>query len=181
MSSFHLQPHASSIAGTSSQVHTQPKHTTAKFTQHHQLAIAMPDTPLLLPSTIFFQNKSSPHCQRIKGFSWQNMHVAFSSNALWCHIHAMCFLFSIYLIIWLWSSPLLVWFYASIMDNMTTKKCKYKGLNKSTRLHTHHSAKRQTKILKGNEQEWWVASHTKEWHGILQGKSHLSVMSQAPL
>ena len=60
------------------------------------------------------------------------------------------------------------------MDNMTAKKRKYKGLNKSTRLHTHHGAEHQTKILKGNEQERRVASHTKEQRTILQGKSHLS-------
>lgn len=60
------------------------------------------------------------------------------------------------------------------MDNTTTKKRKYKGLNRSTRLHTHHGAERQTKVLKGNEQGHRVANHTKERRTILQGKSHLS-------
>ena len=59
------------------------------------------------------------------------------------------------------------------MDNMTAKKRKYKGIKKSTRLHTHQGAERQTKILKGNEQEHRVAGHTKERRAILQGKFHL--------
>ena len=57
------------------------------------------------------------------------------------------------------------------MADRTGNKRKFKGITKAAKQHTHRGTERQTKVLKGSEQDHRGATHAEERRTILQGKS----------